>query len=151
MTGTKIYVDWKSMKGRCCDKNKLGYKDYGGRGITICEQWMNSFLSYYEFVSKLPNYGVKGYTLDRIENNGNYEPNNVKYSTKSEQAFNRRISTTGTSKFRGVSWHKNAKKWVTHITIGGKKQHVGLFTSELEASNAYKEALKEHVSPKLIK
>lgn len=86
----KIYKSWKNMKQRCFYKKDKSYKDYGGRGITVCEAWKDSFESFFDYVSKLPHYQEEGYTLDRINNEGNYEPNNVRWATKYEQTHNRR-------------------------------------------------------------
>lgn len=85
-----IYDVWGSMKRRCFSINSKAYKNYGGRGITVCEEWKNNFQSFYDYVSKLPHYGEKGYSLDRINNDGNYEPGNVRWATRSEQNLNRR-------------------------------------------------------------
>lgn len=143
MRYTKVYVAWRHMKDRCTNPNFAQHKDYGGRGIKVCDEWINSFIAYYNFVSKLPNYGVKGYTLDRINNDKGYYPSNVKYSTWSEQQSNKR--PWGTSKFKGVCWHKASNKWMARIRINGKRIHIGLFNTELEASKAYKKALGEIV------
>lgn len=140
MWGTKVYLAWGDMKSRCTNQNTKAYKHYGGRGITVCEEWLN-FKAYYEYVSNLPNYGVKGYTLDRIDNDGDYEPENVKYSTRSEQSSNKR--GYGTSKFKGVSWHKPLEKWLAKTWINGKSKYIGYFNTELEASEAYQNKLRE--------
>ena len=89
-TNTKIHAVWKSMKQRCFDENIKNYEIYGGRGITVCDEWKHDFQSFYDYVSQLPHYGEEGYSIDRINNNGNYEPGNVKWSTRKEQARNRR-------------------------------------------------------------
>jgi hypothetical protein len=78
------------MKTRCYNPNSKDYHNYHDRGITVCDRWLNSFEAFLKDVSKLPHYGEKGYTLDRIDNDGNYEPSNVKWSTAKEQANNRR-------------------------------------------------------------
>ena len=90
LVGTTIYNEWASMKQRCNNPNSFAYKYYGARGIKVCDEWNKSFESYYDYVSKLPKYGTPTYTLDRINNDGNYEPGNVRWASKSEQCFNRR-------------------------------------------------------------
>lgn len=86
----KIYQVWQGMRKRCFYKSHKNYDCYGGRGITVCEEWNNSFQAFYEYVSELPHYGKKGYSLDRIDNDGNYEPGNVRWATQKEQCNNRR-------------------------------------------------------------
>ena len=82
------------MKNRCYNKNVPGYKNYGGRGITVCDEWINSFETFYKDVGDpLPNQ-----TLDRIDNNGNYEPANVRWADRKEQARNKRTN----NKINGV-------------------------------------------------
>lgn len=90
MKGTKIYHIWDSIKYRCLNDNCKSWKNYGGRGITICDEWKTNFEDFYSYVSKLPHYGEIGYSLDRTNNNGNYEPGNVRWATRVEQNRNRR-------------------------------------------------------------
>lgn len=84
---SKEYKAWRSMKDRCTTNEKYKYYDrYFGRGIRICERWINSFENFLLDMGLIP---VGGYTLDRIENDGNYEPGNCKWSTITEQQSNR--------------------------------------------------------------
>ena len=89
MHGTKIYRTWNRIKGRCLDQNNNRYRNYGGRGIMICDEWLD-FRKFYNYVSKLEHFNEEGYTLDRINNDGNYCPDNVRWATAKEQAHNKR-------------------------------------------------------------
>ena len=72
MSNTTIYRKWHDIKRRCSDSRQPSYKNYGGRGIEMCEEWKNDFAKFYEYVSSLPNFNKPEYTLDRINNDGNY-------------------------------------------------------------------------------
>jgi hypothetical protein len=87
----RVYKNWTSMKQRCFNPKEKNYKNYGGRGITVCDEWKSDFQAFYDYVSKLPNFNKRGYSLDRINNDGNYEPNNVRWATQKEQINNSRI------------------------------------------------------------
>jgi hypothetical protein len=83
------YECWQGMKSRCYNKNRPGYKNYGGRGIIICDRWLNSFDNFFE------DMGAKPYpeaSIERIDNDGNYEPLNCKWGSKKEQNRNRRYN-----------------------------------------------------------
>ena len=84
---TKTYRCWADIKNRCLNPNVKGYEYYGGRGITVCERWKNSFEAFLEDMGEPP---TSEHSIDRINNNGNYAPENCKWSTKYEQVHNRR-------------------------------------------------------------
>lgn len=90
MTMTRIHNTWKQMRQRCLNPHHRRFEDWGGRGITVCQEWQESFEAFYDHVAQLPHFGEKGYSLDRMDNDGNYEPGNVRWATKAEQANNRR-------------------------------------------------------------
>jgi len=90
LSRTKIYTTWQNMKHRCYNKNFPQYKDYGGRGITICQEWLdkeNGFMNFYNWA--LTNGYKEELTIDRIDNNGNYKPSNCRWITQKEQSKNK--------------------------------------------------------------
>lgn len=90
----RLYDVWRSIVQRCTNPNNKGYKNYGGRGIAICDEWRHDFLAFYSYVSPLEYFGEQGYSLDRIDNNGHYEPGNVRWATRKEQLRNMRKNHT---------------------------------------------------------
>ena len=83
------YKIWHAMIARCSNPRSKSWKDYGGRGIKVCSRWRKSFLAFYKDMGARPNPKL---TLDRWDNNGNYQPSNCQWETRKYQAKNRRCS-----------------------------------------------------------
>jgi len=88
LTGTKCYKAWEQIKMRCYSENNPRYKTYGGRGIKLYEPWIKDPLAFVTYIKSLDNAEKDGYSIDRINNDGNYEPGNLKWSTDKEQGRN---------------------------------------------------------------
>lgn len=109
MAGTKTYCSWANMKYRCLNKNRKRYKDYGGRGIIICDRWLNGFTNFYADMGECP----QNKTLDRKDNNGNYKPNNCRWATSKQQHNNKRTNHLITYKNKT----QNVTQWAEKIGI----------------------------------
>ena len=130
----RLYQTWANMRTRCYNIKYKEYKYYGGRGIQICDRW----LDIKNFIEDMyPSY-QEGLTLDRIDVNGNYEPDNCRWADLNTQARNTRdIISTNKSGYRGVCFHKKSRKWVASIKVKGKLISLGTFYNKLEAAKAY--------------
>lgn len=91
MAPTRIpeYRAWINMKSRCLTPSSTGFENYGGRGIKVCDRWVNSFDAFLGDVGHRP---TNGHTLDRIDTDGDYEPGNVRWATRKEQSRNLRVN-----------------------------------------------------------
>lgn len=123
-----LYTVWLDMKRRCYNPKNTHYADYGGRGISICNEWMD-FGCFYDWAISTgydeSKAKTRQCTLDRIDTNGNYEPNNCKWSNQCEQNANKRISNKNTSGYIGISWNKNRKLWECHVMFYRKRKYLG--------------------------
>lgn len=105
------YTTWCTMKDRCYNPNNKKYADYGGRGITVCDRWIGS---YEHFVADMGERPFRGAEIDRKENNGNYEPGNCRWATRSQQTRNKR--TTRWITVDGVT--KSLAEWSEETGVG---------------------------------
>lgn len=134
LRGHILYGTWKMMKIRCNNSNHMSYKYYGGRGIQVCERW----LDIKNFVEDMYPSWEEGLTLDRIDVDGNYEPDNCRWvdlNTQSRNTRNTRVNNT--SGYRGVSWDSGRDKWVAKIRVNYTRIHLGYYQTSLEAAKAY--------------
>lgn len=136
LSGTSEHNIWFGMKDRCNNPRSKAFKDYGGRGIKISDEWD----SFEKFLMDMGARPGKNFSVERIDNDKGYSKSNCKWATQSEQAFNRRKKKTNTTGVTGVHPHNNKKGYVARISIGKKDVYLGYFTSLFDAICARKSA-----------
>lgn len=121
---TPEYVAWEHMKQRCNNKKHPAFHHYGGRGITVCERWANSFENFFDDMGERPS---PKHSLDRYPNNdGNYEPSNCRWATDKEQVNNRRLTTPITFKGETLPPSGWAKKFGINAETVRRRHKMGV-------------------------
>lgn len=118
------------MKNRCKYPSNGNYKNYGGRGIKVCDEWSRSFLAYYDYTMSLPDAN-KGLSLDRIDNNGNYEPGNVRWADSHTQSANKSKRRNSKTRYIGVTAMRNS--FQSYLDENGNHYHFGTYKTQKEA------------------
>ena len=129
---TPEYRRWNRIKQKCYNKNSPKYRIYGGRGIRMYDGWLNNPKAFCEYIKNLPHSGEKGMTLDRINNDGNYEPGNLRWVGMREQTLNRRIYYQE-NKYVGATRTREKNKWCANIKVHYKAYNLGHYYTIEEA------------------
>lgn len=130
----RLYGTWSQMMSRCYNETNEAYSYYGGRGITVCDEWH----IVANFIADMESTYKEDLTIDRIDGDKGYCPDNCRWESRSTQAQNTRaISKKNTSGFRGVYFHKKREKYAATICSSGKRVHIGYFDTALDAGKAY--------------
>jgi hypothetical protein len=130
LSKTKIYHVWAGMKDRCLNENNKAYKHYGERGVTVCEEWQKDFMSFYNW--SMQNGYEEGLSVDRINNNGNYEPSNCRWVDMKSQCNNHRRNVLIT--FDGKT--QNIQQWANELNIKHSTLYGRLITNKWSIKRA---------------
>jgi hypothetical protein len=142
--GHPYFSTHASMIKRCYSSNMKGYELYGGRGISVCDEWRGPF-GFWQFVKDMGEKPAPSYGLDRIDPDGNYEPSNVRWASTTTQRLNtRKIGNPG------VRFSKSRNKWEATITIKYKPIWLGYFDRKEDAIKAREDAEEMYHAPYLI-
>lgn len=131
---TRLYKIWHGIKSRCFCPTCNIYKNYGGKGISMCDEWKNSPEMFCEWAMK--NGYNDSLTIDRIDSNKGYSPENCRWATHQEQNSHLKMLKNNKSGYKGVSWSKYAHRWICNISINNKSKRIGGYKTQKEAVEA---------------
>jgi len=127
-----LYSKWLDMKQRCHNPENQSYKYYGARGIDVCSKWLNDSGAFVDW--GLANGWEKGLTIERLDNNSGYNPDNCAFVEHLSNMQNRRVQVNNKSGYRGVSYCKRDKAWRAHWSYKGVTKSLGSFSSAIIAA-----------------
>lgn len=136
-----LYRRWNNMKQRCSNPNNEAYHNYGGRGIKVCDRWTErgGFWNFVDDMGECPD----GYEIDRIDNDGNYTPENCQWTTTKENRGKKRPyirkrsnNSLGELNVKRISGNKNGKEWQVRLTIDGNEYYCGSYWDKEDAGTA---------------
>jgi hypothetical protein len=138
---TRLYKIWGSVRGRTLNPKNKQYNDYGGRGITICDEWLD-VQNFYDWA--MSNGYSDELSIDRIDNDGNYCPENCRWATSTIQSRNKRKFKNNTSGYKGVYYYKAGDKYKAQIQVNKIQYYLGLFPTPVEGAIAYNNYIIEN-------
>ena len=141
LKATRLYNTWGNIKKRTLNPENISYQYYGGRGITICDEWLD-VQNFYDWA--MSNGYSDELSIDRIDSDGNYEPSNCRWTTSIIQNRNRKILKNNKSGYTGVFFRKDTNKYLAQIGVNKKQIRLGSFPTAEEAVKAYNNYIIEN-------
>lgn len=143
-TYSRLWNLWAAIKNRTMNKNQAAYVNYGAKGIKMHKEWINDFTKFETYCKTLDGWDDKSLSIDRINNNGNYEPGNLRFTTRKIQSLNQGMKKNNTSGTKGVSYDKHHEQWQAYIYIDREKYTLYRGRSKSEAIRIRKKFEKKY-------
>lgn len=142
LRASREYGIWSAMRERCYNPKRRCYEYYGGRGIKVCDAWRYSFTTFYRDMGPSP---TSLHSINRIDNDSDYEPGNCEWVTQHEQEINKGPRKGSRSGYKGIALDSKVDKWAVRITHLGKTYTFGYYRDPPEAAYIYDQvALQIH-------
>jgi len=135
------YRTWGNMKQRCYNENIPAYRNYGGRGITVCDEWLHDFKQFFKDMGEKPS---SKHSIDRVDNDKGYSPDNCRWATSTTQSRNTRVNKRNRVGQNGVRWKQSHNRWEARISVAGMVTLIGSYATKEEAIAARKAAEKTY-------
>ena len=142
LSNTRLNRIWSNIKTRTLNPKNKRYRDYGDRGITICDEWKNDFMPFYDWA--ISNGYSDELSIDRIDNDGNYCPENCRWATRTIQSRNQRMPKNNTSGYKGVSFREDNNNFKVVITVDKERINLGRFKTAVDGAVAYNNYIIEN-------
>lgn len=142
---TKLYTIYQNMVARCYNPKTANFEYYGGKGITICDEWKNTIDLFFLWAHK--NGYTEGLSLDRIDNSKGYSPSNCRWVTWDVQCANKGLRSNNTSKRIGIHWHKVMGKWQAKVQTNGVEKRLGYFDNLEDAVKCRRKYIEDNNLP----
>jgi hypothetical protein len=139
---SRIYDTWHHMVSRCYNESDKSFSNYGGRGISVYDEWKNSLEIFNEWA--INNGYSDDLTIDRINNDGNYEPGNCRFVTRSRNCIKKNIYKNNKTGYKGVRRASRGNKFEACIGVDKKVIHLGTFSEPIDAALAYDKFIDEN-------
>ena len=143
----RLYHTWWHMVARCNNPTEIHFEYYGGRGIKVHPGWVDNPGNFIDYVMTLPHAQDPNRSIDRIDNDGNYEPGNIRWATREMQMANSRRKKNNKTGFTGVFLLGQTNKYIAHIYHHGTRKHLGCFKMIQEAIDARNDYIKTNNLP----
>lgn len=144
----KVKNCYRAMLTRCYNTNDAAYERYGGRGIEVCGRWLNKEHGFSNFAKDMGER-PEDKSLDRIDNDKGYSPENCRWASHHIQVLNRRLFSNNTSGISGISWYPRYDKWLVRISTPVGRKNLGYYRDLQEAVLVREKAVKKYYTPVL--
>lgn len=144
LTDTRLYVKWTSMKSRCYNSNNKDYPKYGGRGIIVVDEWKHNPVAFVNYCMTLDGWDDESLELDRINTNGNYERNNIRFTTELIQSRNKNVYNNNKTGYSGIFYIRGKNKYRAEVSLEDNAYWIKVYNTLPDAIDGRNDYIKRN-------